>query len=272
MPISEIALHVDGSPSWSSRLRVAFDLARTYQAHLVGVGVRQPLPLLPGAEIGMIYAELEMSAKRELARDAERFAQAVRTIDYAALSEWREAEGEPAQALASSARYADLCVVSQGDLDAEGAARVELPADLALASGRPVLVVPFVGAGVPIARRALIAWNGSREAARAVGDSLPFLARADEVHVLTVSEAGLQDTQGHDLARYLARHGLRVEVHTHSPSGLSPASVILNIACELGSDLLVIGCYGHTRLREALFGGVTRETLRSMTIPVLMSS
>ena len=179
--------------------------------------------------------------------------------------------GEPAAALAVSARYADLCIVSQGGSKV-GRRCIAGNASRSRFGERPVLVVPFTGAPLPVGKRILIAWSGSREAARALGDSLPFLARAEEVHVLTISELGSREPQAYDVARYLARHGLRVETHAVSQGEFSAATVILNTADDLGSDLLVMGCYGHTRLREALFGGVTRAMLRSMTVPILMSS
>ncbi len=117
----------------------------------------------------------------------------------------------------------------------------------------------------------LVAWNGTREAARATHDALPFLTQADKVVVLGVSASGEDHIPGADLSTHLARHGVSVEIHNREANDVSVGDAILNAASDYGADLLVIGAYGHSRLRELVLGGVTRHLLRHMTIPVLMS-
>lgn len=273
MPLGEILLHVDDAPSFPSRAAAAVGLAERYSSHLVGVGIRQPIATTIGLE-GVptsIFAELEALRERAIEQDAQRFREVVQRAGLEANAEWRVGEGTPLNVLDQQARYADMTVVSQGEALRGASGEIEFPGDLAIASGRPVLAIPFIGAREPIGRHVLIAWNGSREAARAVSDAMGLLQEAEEVRIVSVSEAGRRDTVGNDLARHLARHGIAAEVDAMSPSGLEIGQLLLNCVMERGSDLLVMGAYGHTRWREAILGGATRTLLRQMTVPVLMS-
>jgi nucleotide-binding universal stress UspA family protein len=272
MPIAELLLHVDDAPSWPARVAAALDLARRHDAHLVGVGVSAPVVMMGLEQVPTsLYAEAERIRREEQARGGERFREAMRHGGYEASSEWRSVDGSAAEVLATHSRYADLTVVSQGDPQLQTGRAVELPGEIALLGGRPVLAIPHVGARTPLGRRVLVAWNGAREAARAVGDAMVFLQEADEVHVLVISEDGMRETAGLDLARFLARHGVQAEVETVGSGGLGAGDLILNSAMERGSDLLVMGCYGHSRWREAVFGGASRALLRAMTVPTLLS-
>ena len=149
-------------------------------------------------------------------------------------------------------------------------------------SPRPVLTTPSKGPHADLGRRILIAWNGSREAARATHDALPFLIAAESVVVLTVDAAGDAHSPGANIATHLARHGVNVDLHKrtsvrHPPAQARRAAkmnvgeVILSAAADYNADLLVIGAYGHSRLRETVLGGVTRHVLSHMSVPVLMS-
>ena len=147
--------------------------------------------------------------------------------------------------------------------------------EVLLACGRPVLFVPYAGRFAQVGKRVLIAWNASREAARAVGDALPLLARADTVDVVafdpdsTASDHG--EVPGADIGLFLARHGVKVSVARQSGTGIDVGAQILSRAADNGSDLIVMGGYGHARLREFVLGGATRTLLESMTVLVLMS-
>jgi nucleotide-binding universal stress UspA family protein len=137
-----------------------------------------------------------------------------------------------------------------------------------------VIVVPFIRAAATIGERVLVAWDGGREAARAVNDALPILERAKSVTVLSVnpaSEDGSRREPGADISLHLARHGVKVEAQRRITTEISAGDAILNEIASKGSDLLVMGAYGHSRLRELVLGGVTRQILGSMTVPVLMS-
>jgi nucleotide-binding universal stress UspA family protein len=180
-------------------------------------------------------------------------------------------EGATREVLSEHARYVDLVVLGQEE-HGRGTGLVEAAI---FGAGRPVLVVPFAGRFDTIGERVLVCWNGSREASRAVHDGMALLTAAQSVRVMAVNQAGgvgaEQDVPAADLAAHLARHGVRASAeHTVAP-GIEPAEAILNEVAEGGIDLLVMGAYGHSRIRELVMGGVTRTLLRSMTVPVLMA-
>ena len=144
-----------------------------------------------------------------------------------------------------------------------------------LSVGRPVLVLPYAGDAAVKADNVLVCWDAGREAARAVTDALPLLRRAKRVTVLSVdsraSAGGHGEQPGADIALYLSRHGIKAEAARTTSGGIDPGSVILSRAFDYGADLIVMGAYGHSRLRELVLGGATREIFRSMTVPVFLS-
>jgi nucleotide-binding universal stress UspA family protein len=190
--------------------------------------------------------------------------------------EWRAvAEGWEADP-ALHARYADLTILGQRDPDSDATGPIRpRPERVTLASGRPILVVPYAGRFETIGKCVLIAWNASREAARAVADAMPLLAAADRVTVLAVDPQsgpdGHGDLPGADIALHLARHEVKAQIERTVSADVPIGEVLLSRAADLGADLLVMGAYGHSRARELLLGGATRTILASMTIPVLMS-
>jgi nucleotide-binding universal stress UspA family protein len=187
--------------------------------------------------------------------------------------EWSNADtgDEPTMRAAStSCNTADLVVATQYH-DSIPAAAGYSPDELVLGTGRPVLIVPILGDLKPLGRRVLIAWNGSREAARSAFDSLALLQPDAEVKLLAVdSPRGVATMNA--ISRAFARHGVNASASSISRShGRSTPEEILREAAEFGADLLVLGCYGHSRLRETVFGGATTRILRDMTLPVLMA-
>jgi nucleotide-binding universal stress UspA family protein len=182
-------------------------------------------------------------------------------------------QGGIAEQLASQARCVDLAIVGQLDPDHPpfGSAAPP-PEQIVLSSGRPVLIVPYAARFQGIGDRVLLAWNGSREAARAVNDALPFLVKASSVTVLTVKpEAARAETPNVDIVSHLARHGVQAEAAHTGATDIGVGVALLNHATEVCADLMVMGAYGHSRLRELVLGGATRSVLRRMTVPVLMS-
>jgi nucleotide-binding universal stress UspA family protein len=163
-------------------------------------------------------------------------------------------------------------VVAQPEPDSTGPERLIIEATL-FGSGRPILIVPYIQKAPLTLGRVMACWDGSRSAARAIADALPLLARAKAVEIFTVTgEAGKSsEVEGADLAHHLARHGLKVEVERQVARDIDVASVILSHAADRSADLIVMGGYGHSRLREFVLGGATRGILASMTVPVLMS-
>lgn len=280
MAIKSILVHLDGTDAAKTRLRLATELARRQQAHLIGLAVVDVvLPIMAAADAasGAVLAELmermRSDALEEAARVEAAFRETLRREDLS--GEWRCVEGAAPELVALHTRYADIAVLGQANPDdGPPSASAILEATL-FGSGRPVLVIPYAGTFETLGQRVVVGWNASREAARAVNDALPLLAGASSVVVTAVNPRfgldGHGEEPGADIALHLARHGLKVEVeHTLAPE-IEAGDLLLNRVTELSADLLVIGGYGHSRLRETILGGVTRTLLKQMTVPVLMS-
>ncbi|HEU0199507.1 MAG TPA: universal stress protein [Burkholderiaceae bacterium] len=267
---------VDGRPRSARSIDVACRLAATFNAHVVGLFVK-PLSDLPSALFAEGNAtplvEYQERRLRELTTAAKsQFDAGVKAAGNVS-NEWRVADGDPADAVWLHARYADLVIINQTDPHAEDATHF---ADSVLLSlSRPALLVPYAGELKSLGRRALIAWNASRESARAVTDALPLLQRAERVRVLTIdgrpSAEGHGESPGADTALFLARHGVKAEAEQTVSGGVDVGNVILSRAADEAADLIVMGAYSHTRAREIVLGGATRTILSSMTVPVLMS-
>lgn len=285
MTFKDILVHLDDSHGHEARLHLACELARRHEAHLVGLHVLGPLALgamATPAISGYVTAEtiqmvqeryrqgaLAAAARAEAAFHAE-------TGRAGVTGEWRRVEGEPGEVATLHARYADIAVLGQADPDDPnfaGAAR--LPESVLLGAGRPVLIVPYVGSYETVGRNVLVAWSATREAARAVNDALPILRTAERVTVLSINPvrgiAGEGDVPAADIAHHLARHDVRAEAAYTVAEDIGVGDIILSRAADLGSDLLVMGGYGHSRTRQLILGGATRSILEHMTLPVLLS-
>ena len=279
MPLKDILVKMDPTEASAARLEVACALARRHEAHLVGLFVVDiSVPAIASADGGgAALAELlEIMRSDALAAAAKveaAFREKLRR--EAVAGEWRLVEGLAPQEVALHGRYSDLVVVGQDSPD-DGARAAGPVLEAALfTSGRPVLVVPYAGRIESLGRRVLVGWNAQREAARAVHDALPLMVGAESVTVLVVNPqpgAGAHGEEpGADIAQHLARHGVAVTVERIVAPDLGADDALLNRAAETGADLIVVGGYGHSRLRELVLGGVTRGLLRHMTVPVLMS-
>jgi nucleotide-binding universal stress UspA family protein len=277
MRLKDLVVFVDGNSAAERRCDLAVRLARRHGAHLAGVHL-MPLgavhPHMRNARYDSIHRMLEESGKQRAA-DAERIF--TTTLARAgANGEWRLARVDYIHHGIVHARYADLAIVGQIDPDDHVMLVPELaPEEVMLTAGRPVLVVPYAGDFTRLGERVVVAWNASREAARAVNDAMPLLTMAQSVTVLSVnpqtSVAQHGDVAGADIAVHLARHGVKVTVETSHASELDVADVLLNRVADLGADLVVAGGYGRSRMRELILGGTTRDLLLHMTVPVFMS-
>lgn len=274
MSYKTILVHVDHSPHCEARVRAAAAIALEHQAHLTGAAMSGLARAVheDSADLGLDLIAAQLATLRDRARASlARFESIAAAMGVASI-EPRMVEDEPEGGLALQARYADLVVVSQPDPD-DACSRLNpgLPAYVMLASGRPVLVVPHSGSFPRIGARVLLAWDASLEASRAVASALPLLRRAAEVSVAIFNPGASDgDVPGADLAPYLARHGVKVDVNAHVTS-IDVGEALLSLAADHGSDLIVMGGYGHTRFRELIMGGVSKTMLRSMTAPVLMA-
>ncbi len=279
MSLKNILVHVDDKKASMKRVDAAIALAQGCDAHLAAVMlVAEPHvpPALgvhiPAEVLGQQREDSEAKALALLEEIRQRGDRAGLAIE--ARHEWVMLD-DFAAAFARQARYYDLAIVGQADPD-EGDVDAELIAEAAfMQSGRPALMIPYIGARTLPPKQALIAWDGSREAARAVNDALPLLAKTEKVTILVVDPGSLKgkigEQPGADLALHLARHGLEAEVVTAASGGLGVGDVIIGQATDMGADLVVMGGYGHSRLRELVLGGATQSMLDHMPVPALLS-
>lgn len=259
-------------------LDYALDLARRNDGHMIGLHVEQ-------VSIAPLVAPMGMPdpiSIQALQDAAHRHSEALKATFEAACAregvsgEWRNVVSMSGYGTGDSTetlRCADLIVTAHSDPSLAGdGSEIE---HVLFESGRPVLLVPNVFQGVKAIDRVLIGWNGTREAARAVFDALPFLTKAREVEIITVdpenTDVPSPALAGVELAATLARHGVKADTVSVASEGLSAGTVLENRLADSKIDLLVIGAFSKSRLREMLFGGVTRTLLDSMTVPTLMS-
>lgn len=282
MSLKDILVHLDASPRCAARVDVAAGLAVRHGAHLTGLCVIElPTPDMfygfPSAFIDLQRAEDIVEQMRAVALVEAGRVEVVfrdRLRRDGLQGEWRLVEGAAGETVMVHGRYVDLVVFGQPEPGADGAGRgVDLPVGALMACGRPLLAVPFAGDFPVVGQQVLVAWNATAEAARAVNDALPLLQQARKVTVLAINPRGgiSGDVPAADIALHLARHGIIAEAaHTVAPD-IPEGDALLSYAADIGADLLVTGMYGHSRMREMVFGGVTRSLLTEMTIPVFMA-
>lgn len=276
MAIKEILVHVDGAKAATRRLELACGLADHFDAHLTALYVDPELMLPAFAEVpsGPVLVDALEKDIVERAAAAEAAFEDVRTRTGVS-AEWRRVQGFVAGCVVSHARYADLAIVGQGG-DEDPQSMCDGVADsVMLEAGRPVLVVPWIGFDTLPGKHVLVGWNASRESARAVHDALPFLEGAKSVEVVSVNPTSAEEDEGEvpgvDICHHLARHGVNAQAHRIEAQDIDAGNLLLSRATDAGADLIVMGAYGHSRLREMVLGGVTRELLAHMTMPVLFS-
>jgi nucleotide-binding universal stress UspA family protein len=273
-PIRTIAVHLPTASLSSRLLDLAIPLAKEHDALLVGVHV------LPAV---VVYADATVSMSTEfIVAQQETFQEDARTVEAAfrsrsasagAAHEWRKADtgDEPTMRAASTlCNSADLVVAAQYH-DSVPAAAGYSPDELVLGTGRPVLIIPVAGELKPVGRRALVAWNGSREVARAAFDAMSLLRSDAAVQFVSV-DSPRGDATLDAIRQAYARQGIKATAASITRSdGRSVPDEVLKAAAEFQADLMIVGCYGHSRLRETVFGGATTRILRDMNLPVLMA-
>lgn len=257
-------------------VEAAMDLAARSDAHVTLLRLQRRVPI-PGFLTAQLPNELMPALDKATRPDfaEERAAAEALAKRQGITLEWRErVVDDPAAAgvIALHARYADLLVAAQPPEEGGPDGYRDLVETLLPATGRPVLLVPSIGAAPGFGRRILVAWDGGREATRAVADALPLLTAAEEVEVAVV-DAGKrlrnpEPQPGAAIALHLSRHGAKATVAQLSSGGLSIGDVLLNRVADRGFDLIVMGAYAHSRLRDLVLGGVTQHLLRHMTVPL----
>jgi len=276
MSYKTILVHLPDDKRTPALMSLALDIARTFDAHVIGIYVfpayriTPPIPLPFGSEVlGQI--------KRAVAEDIDRTHKAFNaaTANQPVVCEWRAITSQRRDAcdiVLEHARSADLVIASQADPEWDLTGVLDFPDRLALGAGRPVIVLPIAGK-FRMPKRITIAWNDRREAARALSDALPLLKLAEDVTVVSVTEEKLREGQLPDteIGAALARHGVNVRLVSDERGDRSVGDAINRQAEAAHADLLVMGAYGHSRVHELVFGGATRHLLADMTLPVLFS-
>ncbi|MEH6814603.1 MAG: universal stress protein [Motiliproteus sp.] len=261
MAIQDILAHVDNTDSGAARLALSVELAKQHDAHL-------RLLLVQGDSQGSVEAYVEAIKAR--------FEGQVSGLS----TEWivvgvNQKVHSTVDQMVWHARHSDLVVVGQSHPNSGSHALKKVEERLMLEGGRPVLVVPYVGQTRAGANRVMVAWNNSRESVRAVNDAIPLMQRADSVSLLALLSQHEDPSQVknscEDMIRHLKRHGIEAETQYLTVKEIDAGNVLLSCLADESINLLVMGGYGHHRFRELVLGGVTREILEHMTVPVLMS-
>ncbi len=258
--------------------RTAVSVAKQFEAHLVGCHIMYE-PIIPVYDLhGLEVMQPVIEQQRQIQLENSSTLRKIFTtaadrvqVDYT----WQCDEKfhlEHSDIIFDRLRVADLVVISQTEAESIMSRR-NIPAHIALNSARPVLVVPVSDEKPPESpfKRILIAWNGENEAVRATFDSIPFLMDADDVKLLTINPDENGEISSKDMTATLIRHGVSIESESIVDNELSTSEVLLKQCEDFRADLLVMGCYGRSRLQEVVFGGVTKEIFQSMPLPVLMS-
>ena len=279
MTYRTILVHLNDKRRTEALLEPAIALARQHNAHLIGMHVYASMPAPP---VAVPYASKALASVGSFDRkESEEIAAIFQrmTAKQPFVSEWRSLKVphvDLAAVVLDHGRAVDLIIVGQSDPDWDLSPLLDFPERLALESGRPVLVVPYAGRYPEVGRNVVVAWKAGRESARAAFDALPFLLQAKTVQILEINEGRRRDdaealAPDTTIAATLARHGIKPTVRTSIATDISVGDEILSRVADAGADLLVMGAYGHSRMRELVFGGVTRHIARHMTVPTLFS-
>ncbi len=273
MPIKSILLHMANDERHAARLEAAVALARRFDAHVEVLYIATPVSMpaaITGRGASYAYiAEATAIAHEKAAQIEVEAREALKDCSYS----WRVEEGEHVDILSHRATYSDLAIVTQSHpAHVEDRVVLHVPDRLPMVVPCPTLVVPYDHpTDVGVGRHVMVAWKNTRESGLAVRNAMHFLQAAEKVTVLTIDSPNDKEDNGRDLMVWLERHGVRSHHHSHAFRGGDVGDLILGGARDLGADMLVMGAYGHSRIRELVLGGATRTVLRHMHIPALLS-
>jgi nucleotide-binding universal stress UspA family protein len=276
MTYKTILMHCNDKRRINTLLAPTVKLASTFQSHVIGLSVVPPVSVVATGALEappiIVDAHCELY-RQDVAPMRQQFetTMAGRPVTF----EWRDLDASAFgvdDVVVEHGRTADLIVALQTDADWPFSEWLDVADGVAVESGRPVLIIPNGRASAQIASRVLVAWNGRREAARAVFDALPLLQQADAVKVMRISE-GDEDIElpAADICHSLVRHGVKTDKTQRVSAAVGSGPALMAEADAFDADLVVMGCYGHSRLREFVFGGATHHFLQKMRVPVLMS-
>jgi nucleotide-binding universal stress UspA family protein len=275
--VKDILLNLECDESRNSALGYAISMAETLDAHLAGVAFAgrallpgYPMLGIPSSTLTDILARSEKEGRSAIVRFEAAAKRNLLSVEPRLIA---DSELRPPDIFSAMARRFDLSVIMQSD-DARGANNDVLIEAALFGSGRPVIVVPYIQKDGLKLNRIVCCWDGSRAAARAVNDALPLLKKAQVVELFIVANEKTRnerETRGVDIGNHLARHGVKVEIKIASATDIGVSDAILSHVADCSASMIVMGGYGHSRLREFVLGGVTRGILSTMTVPVFMS-
>ena len=273
--IKDLAVNLTVGADRDPAAEFAISVAEAFEAHIAGIAFAYDPVITPTVMDGVSAAwiDTQRDESRSAAQEAiDRFEAHAKRSRLSAESRLIEASlGAAASLLGRIGRRFDLVAVGQTDPDRRTPDSLFIEAAL-FESGRPVMIVPYIRTEGLKLDRVLVCWDAGRNAARAIADAMPFLVKSTSIEVVTISAAGNYDeVPGADIGEHLARHDLKVDVKRVVAADLDVADTILSHAADFGADMIVMGGYGHSRLREFVLGGATKGILNSMTVPVLMS-
>lgn len=271
--MKDLLVTLNHSTQLNHRLQAALDLTDRFDAHLTGIYAERPMDFAYyGDVMGTVAIESIQQQREEHMQQVEQeFTKAVVLRESKCTFLADRVTGY--QSLFAQAAVSDLIICEQNNPNSPETTDTALTEDLIMRTGKPVMVIPYIGCRPTMGQSILVAWDHSREASRAVHDAIPFLQNAEAVNIVSVVK---KDSRQHeiataDLAEHLARHNINVVAQDMVRNEVPVAETLLSRIADTGADMLVMGAYGHSRLREYTFGGVTRTLLNSMTVPVLMT-
>lgn len=272
MNYKTILVHVDGAAGAATRIALAAQLALSWNAHLIGAaftGLSRFVYQDGSVDLARtVLAPYMDGLYHKIGRELDEFSR-LAALASVPSCESRLVDDEPGAGLVLASRYVDIVVLGQHEPGTPAVAAGDLLAYVLLASARPLLVVPYVQTSPLTGRRVLVGWDGSIQAARALTAALPFLHCAECVTVARFGVPDPPDDEAGHLSSFLDRHGVAASF-VDRPAQSDVGSALLTLAVDLKADLLVMGGYGHARLRELVLGGATRTIMEAMTIPVLL--
>lgn len=278
MAIRNLIVLVDDSKGCAARIETALFMARKYGAHLTGV-LAQEMTLLTGEEIRGLSKTAQDLAAEHVGKMEEEAGLEIKQLFYEQVARakwkekasWRMIHGNPDQVATVISRYADLVLAGQEEKPHQENKIVD-PGKVVSISGRPMFVVPQKFKHKELTEHVVLGWNGSREAARAISDSMQILETKTLITILTFRPAAeMPENYGFDIGAHIRRHGLATKhVQFESRSGKFGWDIV-NYASKVNADLIVMGAYTRSRLTEAIFGGATRSVLKHMITPVFLS-
>jgi nucleotide-binding universal stress UspA family protein len=265
-----VLLYANADSGLNSRLEAALDLVRLSEGHLLCLQVTPYDSFIMGDPFGGVYALPSVIEAVQDAEDKHRAGVEEKLRSEGVSWDWAHFHGQPAQMVVDRARLSDVIVVTLPSEDNEYDGPGGMAADVALHARAPVFAVPNGRLGVNLVGPAVVAWNGSQESCNALRLTLKLLEKASIVHVVTVSDEG-NDFPSTLAAKYLAGHGLKAQLHDWPRDGRTIAAALIDAANVLNASYIVMGAYGHSRFRETMLGGVTRDMLRHSPLPLLLA-